>query len=244
MRDSSELARARLLERVRKLYRMSGQTEASEHEAAIALRRYNALRTEHGFSLGEIDPEHPDHASRFERRVVGGERASVPHWLGQLAMVVGQLHDCMAIKCQGVGMELRGYALDVELALLTYDYLHDAMERAREAARTDDDIGPGRRAADSFRAGFVRALRVQVDPIVDARRRTPAPDGHPPSLIARRRRAVWAACGSDVTPGKSRVKRVDGAGYQAGGAAGARVKVQDRAERATRALPAPGVTSR
>ena len=54
-RDADPASRERLLERIRKLYAMAQQTEASPHEAEIALRRCQSLTARFGITEDDLE---------------------------------------------------------------------------------------------------------------------------------------------------------------------------------------------
>ncbi len=144
-------ARDKLLARVRKLFAMAQVTEASPHEAEIALRRCQSLMAK--FGIAEKDLE----TSEFGRQSAhAGKR--VPMHITFLSIAVAKLHGVLFVSDGGDQAHFRGYDIDVRVARLTLDYLGEAVERARGAI---DDAAAG--------AGREDGSRVSLDPQVGGR---------------------------------------------------------------------------
>ena len=180
--------REKLLERIRKLYAMAQETEASPHEAEIALRRCQSLMAR--FGITESDLETREFATRF---LAHGR--TTPMHLRVLGGAVAQLHDVVFVTGRGGHAEFRGYAIDVEVAAMTLDYLMDAVERALSTRRRAGNFPAGRSAAYDYRIAFAVEVDKRVDAIVAERRKSEAaasPTGT--ALTVRKREIVEEEC--------------------------------------------------
>ena len=141
--------RDKLLERVAKLYRMSGETESSPHEAAIALRRCQALMTRFGITEADLQ------SSAFGAVPFKAAGARVPAHVLLLGQGVALLHDCLVVR--GATLEFRGYAVDADVAALTFAYLSEAMERSLAVRKREGRVPAGRAPAHDYRVGYAIA---------------------------------------------------------------------------------------
>ena len=174
--SSPDPERDKLLDRVRKLFAMAQETEASPHEAEIALRRCQSLMARYGITEADLE------TSAFGTREVGTAR-TVPMHVKFLGGAVAELHDVIFVTGRGGQAEFRGYALDADVAAMTLDYLLDAVERALSDRRRRGTFPPGRSAAYDYRVNF--AAEVRPARRRDRRRAAPGggegePDGHRP----------------------------------------------------------------
>ena len=230
--DADPASRERLLERIRKLYAMAQQTEASPHEAEIALRRCQSLMARFGITEADLE------TSDFTVRTAWGAKR-VPMHVQNLAMSVGLLHDVLFVLNHDATPEFRGYEIDVHVATLTLDYLVDAVERALQARRRAGGFPPGRSASYDYRRGFAREVHERIEAIVAEREReerSASPTGT--ALTVRKREIVERECGRDLGTSYSRTRGTlhpDAAA--AGREDGARVSL-DRQVGAAAAVPA------
>ena len=214
--------RDKLLERVAKLYRMSGETESSPHEAAIALRRCQALMSRFGITEADLQ------SSAFGATALKTSATRVPAHVLFLAQAVALLHDCIVVR--GAGLEFRGYALDAEVAGLTFDYLSAAMERSLAVRKREGSVAAGRAAAFDYRVGYATSVVERCREIDRERREaerktTEHPDGGR-SLVVRKREAVERECAKGLGHGRRRQVRVRaGDAHAAGGADGREVSL-------------------
>ena len=214
--------RDKLLERVAKLYRMSGETESSPHEAAIALRRCQALMNRYGITEADLE------SSAFGATGFGAATKRVPTHVTFLGQAVALLHDCLVVR--SAGLEFRGYALDAEVARLTYDYLVDAMERSLAARKRDGSVAGGRAAAFDYRVGYAIAVLERCREIDRERRQAEAGGtGDGRALVVRKREIVEQECGRDLARGRTRQVRVRmGDAHEAGADDGREVSLNSR----------------
>jgi len=159
---SDGVERDKLFARVAKLYRMSSQTESSPHEAEIALRRCQALMARFGITEADLQ------TSAFGATAFRATANRVPAHVSLLSSAVALLHDCVVISHRE--LEFRGYAVDAEVAGLTFAYLTDAMERSLVRRKRDGSVAAGRRAGFDYRVGFAASVLTRCRAI-DAERR-------------------------------------------------------------------------
>ncbi len=117
--------REKLVDRVRKLYAMSQETESSPHEAEIAARRAESLRVKYGITEAELT------TSEFLSQVLV-EHKKMAKWMDWLCLSIARVNDCVIKKGWGAAqpprkdgkrvhsttMIFEGYAQDVALAQL------------------------------------------------------------------------------------------------------------------------------
>lgn len=227
-------SRGRLLERIRKLYAMAQQTEASPHEAEIALRRCQSLMTR--FGITEADLETHDFTVESAWRA-----KRVPMHVQDLAMGVAQLHDVLFVLGYDACPEFRGYEIDVRVARLTLDYLVDAVERALGARRRAGDFPPGRTASYDYRQAFAAEVCKRVEGIVEEREhaeRSASPAGT--ALTVRKREIVQRECGQDLVKSYARTRgSLHADAVAAGREDGARVSLDGQVGHAGGALKLP-----
>lgn len=198
-------AREKLLERVAKLYRMSAETESSPHEAAIALRRCQALMTRYGITEKDLE------TSAFGAAPFRGASRRTPSHVLFLAQAVAILHDCIVV--QDHELEFRGYALDAEVAAMTFDYLSEAMERSLAERKRDGGVPGGRAAAFDYRVGYATTVLERCRDIDRERRAAEeaaarADGGEARALVVRKREAVERECASGLASARPRKVRV------------------------------------
>lgn len=194
--------RDKLLARVEKLYRMSSQTESSPHEAEIALRRCQALMTR--FGITEADLQTSDFGTRTFRATAN----RVPAHVTLLSSAVALLHDCVVVSHHE--LEFRGYAVDSEVAGLTFAYLTEAMERALAQRKRRGSVPAGRRPGFDYRVGFAASVLERCRVIDRERHAEPprAPFGNSSALVVLKREAVEEACTRGMGSRRSRRVRV------------------------------------
>ena len=214
--------RDKLLERVAKLYRMSGETESSPHEAAIALRRCQALMNRFGITEADLQ------SSEFGATALKASATRVPAHVLFLAQAVALLHDCIVVR--GAALEFRGYALDAEVARLTFDYLSEAMERSLAVRKREGGVAAGRAPAFDYRVGYAMSVMERCREIDRERREAEreaaerSEDGR--SLVVRKLEAVERECARGLAHGRRRQVRVRaGDAHAAGGADGREVSL-------------------
>jgi len=221
--------RDKLLERVAKLYRMSGETESSPHEAAIALRRCQALMTRYGITDRDLE------TSAFGAASFKAAVRRMPSHVLFLSQAVALLHDCIVV--QGEDLEFRGYAVDAEVAALTFAYLSNAMERSLAARKREGSVPAGRAAAFDYRVGYAVTVLERCREIDRERRaleeraarEDAAGDGR--ALVVRKLEAVKRDCASGLVTSRRRQVRVRmGDAHAVGGADGRDVSLATQVE--------------
>ena len=189
-----------LLARVRKLFAMAQETEASPHEAEIALRRCQSLMTKFGITEKDLE------TSQFGREsAYTGKR--VPMHIQFLSIAVANLHGVIFVSGGGELAHFRGYELDVRVARLTLDYLSDAVERALVVRRRTGEFPPGRMAAYDYRLAFADEVSDRVDTIVrerEAEERAASTTGT--ALTVRKLEIVERECGQDLVTNSIRAR--------------------------------------
>jgi|GEM_PF-495656 len=194
-REDAPLGRDRdkLIDRVRKLFAMAQEGEASPHEAEIALRRCQSLMTKYGITEADLE------TSAFA--TVGfGYRRTVPTHLRILASAVAEMHDVLFVTGEQGHTEFRGFEVDAHVARLTLDYLLDAVERALKARKRTGDFPPGRSAAYDYRLGFSTEVERRVETLVNERKaqQRAAAGGGGTDLTVRKLEIVERECGQDL----------------------------------------------
>lgn len=227
-------SRERLLDRIRKLYAMAQQTEASPHEAEIALRRCQSLMAR--FGITEADLETSDLTTD-----IAWKKKRVPMHVQDLAMAVGKLHDVLFVLGYDACPEFRGFQIDVRVAKLTLDYLVDATERALAKRRRAGNFPAGRSAAYDYRRAFADEVGVRIDAIVKEREREEQSVSITgTALTVRKREIVERECGQNLTTSYSRTRGARHADAVAAGREdGARVSLDAQVERAGGVLTLP-----
>jgi len=234
------LERQKLLERIRKLYAMAQEAEASPHEAEIALRRCRSLMAR--FGVGESDLETPE----FSSSKVGKGYRATPAYVSVLGSSVALLHDCLCVDSGQI--EFRGFSVDADVAQLTYAYLFDAMERSLKKRKAVGDVGPGRTASFDYRVGFAIAVMRRCKALDDERRagasvveldeqteaRHVALDH---ALVVKKLELVREACSADLARTRARkVRYRDGEAHRAGSVDGDEVSLDQQLDATKRTL--------
>ena len=156
--------RNKLIERVRKLYSMSQETESSPHEAEIAARRVESLRQKHGITEAELA------TSDYDRGVTDGLKKSPP-WRGTLALCIGRVNDCIVHverSCGFTSLVFSGFAQDVALAQLQFDYIIKQMERHWTEYRATIDRS-SKAINNSFKRGYAMQMCDRLTKLADER---------------------------------------------------------------------------
>ena len=225
--------RERLLERVRKLFAMAQEVEASPHEAEIALRRCQSLMAKYGITEADLE------TSAFGS--VGFQSGrTLPMHVKYLAAAVARLHDVLFVTGAKGFAEFRGFEVDANVARLTLDYLLDAVERALAARKRAGDFPAGRSAAYDYRVGFAIEVGKRADALAAEREKAEraAGGGTGTALAVRKREIVERECGGDLSTSSFRGRGArDAAARAAGHDDGARVSL-DRQVDGTPARPA------
>ena len=221
--------RDKLLERVAKLYRMSGETESSPHEAAIALRRCQALMTRFGITEADLQ------SSAFGAVPFKAAGARVPAHVLLLGQGVALLHDCLVVR--GATLEFRGYAVDADVAALTFAYLSEAMERSLAVRKREGRVPAGRAPAHDYRVGYAMQVLERCREIDRERRAAAAAaerdadGGDGRSLVVRKLEVIERECAQGLAHGRRRRVRVRGGDAHAmGGADGRDVSLSTQIE--------------
>ncbi len=190
LKDGAE--RERLLERVRKLFAMAQQSDASPHEAEIALRRCQSLMSKYGINEADL------HTSEFGSAEFTKGR-TIPSHVKFLASAVAKLHDVLFVRGENGFAEFRGFDVDAKVARLTLEYLIEAVERALANRKRAGDFPAGRSAAYDYRLGFSTQVNERVRAIVKERKAAEqATAGSGRSLTVRKMEIVDRECGHDL----------------------------------------------
>ena len=219
--------REKLLERIRKLYAMSRESESSPHEAEIAMRRCQSLMNRFGITESDLE------TSEFGASKIGKAYRAVPGYVGVLGSAVAVLHDCICVRSDTI--EFRGFSIDAEVASMTFDYLSAAMERSLAQHKRAGTVEPGRSASFDYRMGFALAVLKRARSL-DAERRAAEEQatsnsdtnrsGAGSSLVVRKLAMVREACMDGlVTRKATRVRYRNGAAHAAGSSDGAQVSL-------------------
>ena len=212
--------RDRLLGRVRKLYAMAQETEASPHEAEIALRRCLSLMARFGITEADLETG--------EFGAAASPRRTVAMHVKYFGSAIARLHDVLFVTGGDAGIEFRGYEVDAEAARLTLDYLEGAVERALGSRRRAGGFPAGRSAAYDYRVAFASEVYARVARIVaerEALERAGSSTGT--ALAVRKREIVERECGAGLRTSRSRHRGPrDADAAAAGRADGSRVSLE------------------
>ena len=225
--SDNPISREKLLDRIRKLYAMSRESESSPHEAEIAMRRCQSLMSRFGITESDLK------TSEFGKSRIEKTFRAVPSYIGVLGSAVALLHDCICVR--GDTIEFRGFSIDAEVASLTFEYLFVTMERTLKTHKREGTIEPGRSASFDFRVGFAMAVLKRVSQI-DAERHSheealrstkdTSETGAGQDLIVRKLEVVRSSCMEGLMTRKpTRVRYRDGQAHTAGSNEGTRVSL-------------------
>ena len=222
------MEREKLLDRVRRLYAMSRETDTSPHEAEIAMRRCQSLMAKFGITEADLE------TSKFGTSTIGRPLRAIPTYVSVLGSSVALLHDCLCVASGTI--EFRGFAIDAEVAKLTYAYLEASMERSLKRRKAEGSVAPGRSASFDYRVGFALAVSQRCRTI-DAERKAAAvsmtavgpANNNGTALVIRKLAMVREACSSDLAASRRRkVRYRDGAAHAAGSSDGSRVSLDEQ----------------
>lgn len=162
--DNTELTE-KLLDRIRKLYAMSKQTEASPRESVIALARCDSLMKKYGVTEADLE------TSDFSTTEAHSIMRKMPKHVGILGAAVGVFHDCTVIRdYEKSTLVFQGFTVDAEIAPITLQYLLDSLERSLSVAKRDGTVEAGRSPAHDYRVGFAAEIYTRCKEIDKARR--------------------------------------------------------------------------
>lgn len=164
MDQSSE--KEKILEKIRKLLRLSGSD--NEHEAAAAAAKAQQLLSEHNLTIGNITPEQAAKeftASHARRKT----RQRLEHWAHNLAAGVASAFDCKYYHKLTTGETVFvGCGPDPDVCGWTYGYLYKALLALASAHMH----GPAKRlransskvaARNSYLSGAVYMIHLRLE---------------------------------------------------------------------------------
>ena len=217
---TEQQTKAKLLDRVRRLYAMANDS-SSPNEAAIALRRVRSLMDAH--QLTEADLQQSDFAK------AGGEHFNrMPRWYSILSIGVAAFNDCVVSLEYADGAkhaQFKGFENDTVSALLMLDYLIDCMERGwREFDQTRDRSSNTTAAKNSFYVGFAGTMQAKLKELAAARKAEYMDASTGTALVVIKMNMVRREFGMQrITRARQRVS--DGGGHHAGQATAARTNI-------------------
>lgn len=220
------MEREKVIDRVRKLYAMSQESDSSPNEAEIALRRCQSLMQKFGVTFSELE------SSEFGSASIGKNFQSVPSYVTLLSSAVALLHDCICVDTGDI--EFRGYSIDAEVATLTYEYLSKSMERSLQMRKKQGNVLPGRSASFDYRVGFgisvlnrckiIHKERLEAERNVQNSAINDSTYGS--SLVVLKRELVEENCTNDIQGARKRTVRFrSGAAHTAGAIDGSDVSL-------------------
>ena len=151
--------RTKILDRVRKLFAMSQQENASANEAAIAAKRCRFLMDKHGVSEADLA------TSEFLSLDISTYKKR-PKWHSLLVLGIAVANDCIVESIRdGRGGTLtttfKGFEQDVLLAQLMFEYLTGAMDRLYKEFSQDEGVS-GKAYRMSFNYGFAAEMQKRL----------------------------------------------------------------------------------
>ena len=210
---------------------MSQESEASPHEAEIALRRCQSLMSRYGITESDL------HTSQFSKETF---RASsrVPMHIRWLASSMQSLHSVLFVTGGSEGPEFRGFDIDVKVARMTMDYLEDAIERSLATRRRAGTFPPGRSAAYDYRVSFAMEVSDRIHTLVQERKAAEAAaTATGTSLTIRKMEIVDRECGRGLRTSRNQYWGArPGEAAEAGRSDGAKVSLDPQVDQSQTSL--------
>ena len=221
------MEREKIIARVRKLYAMSQEAQTSPNEAEIALRRCQSLMSKFGVTIDELK------TSEYGTSKIGRSFRKVPSYVTLLSSAVALLHDCICVDSGEI--EFRGFSIDAEIAMLTYHYLSESMERSLQYRKKSGAVKPGRSASFDYRVGFGISVLNRCRQIHKERIESEQAAQHAAcndstygsSLVILKRELVEKHCTDDIQGSRKRIVRYrNGSAHMAGASDGGDVSLK------------------
>ena len=162
---STDDDQARILRKVRKLYRMAHEFDASPREAEIALRQCLSMMDRHGIGFDDLKD------SEFGAQLIsaGTGDGKAPQYKRILGAAVAELHDCLMVRMENGALELRGYKTDVTVAHLTFDYLVASLARSMKRTLDQSNFPDPANRMQSYRIGYAVRINERIGVIIKER---------------------------------------------------------------------------
>ena len=236
--ELDKLARARAMEKIRKLLAMAERSEGNEAEAAVAAAMAEKLMRHYQVEAGELTVAELERPENFAREVADvlfrdpgqhgtGYVKQCPSWVQFIALGCARAYGCkvdMVGTKDGVKVRFSGYAMDVGLCKWVYKYLCDTVYRL---SRTHC-AGRGTASGLHFRTGAGQVLQHRLEAIAAEREASAKAAGAPGMalvVVDAKRAAVEREFGPQETE-KKKVNAKDHASWSAGAAAGRSIDIQ------------------
>ncbi len=184
MNQENNAERAKALDKIRKLLAMAYDGRGNEHEAANAARQAEALMRKYQVDNADLVTNDLKDDGSFVRTVVQSyfgpidkryKPKEVTTWVGYIAVGIGRaftckvdvVHKSAAGEYIGAHIRFSGYEMDVEIAVWTYKFLCDTVQRLS----TQYAKGQGATTAKMFRLGAGGMLAKRLKEMADERER-------------------------------------------------------------------------
>ena len=171
--SNKEQASIKIIERVRALLAMGGDT-SSQHEAAIAMKRARKLMDDHQVTLADIEALTKDDLGTSDYDA-GSTRQKI--WVSTLACSVATMNDCLVDfavrhrRSQNKVYQFKGFKEDVKLAEFMLVYLVDTCNRLYE--RDKKELGLyGVADKNDFLMGMAQGIVSRIKVIINERKKS------------------------------------------------------------------------
>ncbi|HEY1246081.1 MAG TPA: DUF2786 domain-containing protein [Hyphomicrobiaceae bacterium] len=239
-------ARAKIMERLRKLLAMTTENGATEAEALAAAKMAADLMAEHDLTYETVGEVKGERYGVRTRPLNGGLARKAPHEARWLATGIADLHGCRTWGTVASGVEMLaffGAEADTEAAHLLYARIVLTMEAEHAAYRRSPHRRDRSRNAQRVRAAFMTQMGARISERLEdirtarevATRQVAAETGRALVLVAKeqevaaRYAAYVAERGMRLRTTTSRTAVRSGAAGAAGYAAGSRINLGDAA---------------
>lgn len=170
--SNKEQASIKIIERVRALLAMGGDT-SSQNEAAIAMKRARSLMDDHQITLDDIKALTKDDLGTSDYDA-GSTRQKI--WVSTLACSVAAMNDCLVDfavrhrRSQNKVYQFKGFKEDVKLAEFMLVYLVDTCNRLYE--RDKKELGLyGAADKNDYLSGIAQGIIRRIKVIIDDRKK-------------------------------------------------------------------------
>ena len=227
-------ARAKAIDKIRKLLAMANDGRGNEQEAETAARQAEKMMRAYQVESADIIMKELQTDDAFDRGVEDvyfGPKdprympSAVSSWVGVVAIGVGAAFTCKVdtvMTKEGIKVRFSGYSMDVQLARWVFGYLCQTVHRLA----VENYKGKGVTTAKAFRSGAGGILQRRLFEIRDARNKENRGDSNGTALVLYDKKAQRVAemYGEQKTKqNKTNVR--DQAAFAHGREAGAKINI-------------------